>query len=129
MLVRPLAADDTPACDGIIASLPDWFGNETGIRECAEAVRAQHGFVAVIDGAIAGFLTVMRPRPRTAEISWMAVDPARRKAGVGRALIDALVDELHAQGVRFLAVKTLSDRDEYQPYAETRGSAPASVDS
>ena len=89
MHVRPLAPADTPASDGIIAALPEWFGNETGIRECAEAVRTQHGFVAVIDGAIAGFLTVTRPRPRTAEISWMAVAPARRKIGVGRALIDA----------------------------------------
>ena len=39
---------------------------------------------------------------------------------MGRALIDALVGLLHTEGVRFLAVKTLSDRMEWEPYAQTR---------
>lgn len=50
----------------------------------------------------------------------MAVHPARRHAGVGRAMIDALVAQLHGQDTRFLAVKTLSDRAAYEPYAQTR---------
>jgi hypothetical protein len=34
--------------------------------------------------------------------------------------VEALVETLHDDGTRFLAVKTLSDRDPYAPYAETR---------
>ena len=120
MAVRPLHADDAPTCDAIIAALPDWFGDEHGIRECAEAVRAQPGLVATVDDAVAGFLTVTRPRPHVAEISWMAVHPSHRGQGHGRALVDALAHTLHDDGTRFLAVKTLSDRDPYPPYGETR---------
>lgn len=120
MQVRPLRPDDAPACDAIIASLPDWFGDENGIRDCAAAVRADPGFVATVDDTVVGFLTVTRPRDRVAEISWMAVHPGHRGAGHGRALIDALVRTLHDDGTRFVAVKTLSDRDPYLPYAETR---------
>jgi GNAT superfamily N-acetyltransferase len=120
MPIRPLRPDDAPACDAIIAALPDWFGDPTGIRECAAAVRAEPGFVATVDDTVAGFMTIARPRPHVAEISWMAVHPDHRGAGHGRALVDALVEALHDDGTRFLAVKTLSDRDPYPPYAETR---------
>jgi rhodanese-related sulfurtransferase/GNAT superfamily N-acetyltransferase len=120
MAVRSLHAADATACDAIVAALPDWFGDEHGIRDCAEAVRSQPGFVATVDDAVVGFLTVARPRPRVAEISWMAVHPDHRGDGHGRALIEALVQTLHDDGTRFLAVKTLSDRDPYPPYAETR---------
>jgi len=120
MPVRSLHPDDAPACDAIIAALPDWFGDENGIRDCAAAVRKEPGFVATAQEAVVGFLTVTRPRAHVAEISWMAVHPDHRGAGHGRALIDALVQTLHDDGTRFLAVKTLSDRDPFPPYAETR---------
>jgi len=119
-MVRPLHPDDALVCDAIIAALPDWFGNENGIRECAEAVRSQSGLVATVDDAVVAFLTVVRPRPHVAEISWMAVHPAHRGQGHGHALVEALLRTLHADGTRFLAAKTLSDRDPYPPYAETR---------
>jgi hypothetical protein len=35
--IRPLDPADAPTCDAIIASLPDWFGLQEGIDECAEA--------------------------------------------------------------------------------------------
>jgi rhodanese-related sulfurtransferase/GNAT superfamily N-acetyltransferase len=120
MPIRQLRPDDAAACDAIIASLPDWFGDENGIRDCAAAVRAEPGFVATVEGAVVGFLTVTRPRDHVAEISWMAIHPDHRGGGHGRALVDALVQTLHADGTRFLAVKTLSDREPYPPYAETR---------
>ena len=113
-------ARDASSCDTIIASLPEWFGDEEGLRQCAAAVREQPGFVVERDGQVVAFLTVARPRPHTAEISWMAVHADHRGAGHGRALIDALVADLYAGDVRFLAVKTLSDRHPDLSYAETR---------
>jgi rhodanese-related sulfurtransferase/GNAT superfamily N-acetyltransferase len=120
MEVRPLAPADAAACDAIIGALPDWFGDDEGIRACAQAVRTQPGFATIEGGAVVGFLTVIRPRPRVAEISWMAVHPDHRGTGGGRALLDALVVDVHPQGIRFLVVKTLSDREPYEPYAQTR---------
>ena len=120
-MIRPLDPGDGTACDAIVASLPDWFGVEEGIRECAEAVRTQPGLVAEVDGEVSGFLTVARPYPQTPEISWLAVHARDRRRGIGRALIMALNDQLRTNGDQLVLVKTLSDRSDPGPeYAETR---------
>lgn len=120
MQVRPLEPSDATRCDEIIASLPDWFGNEQGIRDCAAAVRSHPGFVVEEEDTVTGFVTVGRPRPQVAEITWIAVYPDGRRHGCGRALLDAVVAELQGDGTRYLVVKTLSDREAYEPYAQTR---------
>jgi GNAT superfamily N-acetyltransferase len=122
MMIRSLAQEtDAIACDAIIASLPDWFGLEEGIAECAAAVRSQPGLVAELDGSVVGFLTMARPYPTTPEISWLAVRAGDRRHGIGRALIEAVGERCRADGDRILLVKTLSDREDPGPeYAETR---------
>ena len=120
-MIRSLDPGDGTACDAIVASLPDWFGLEEGIRECADAVRTQPGLVAEVDGEVSGFLTIARPYPQTPEISWLAVHARDRRRGIGRALIAALSDQLRTNGDRLVLVKTLSDRTDPGPeYAETR---------
>jgi GNAT superfamily N-acetyltransferase len=120
-MIRALHANDAPACDAIVASLPEWFGLEEGIRECAAAVRTQPGLVAEAEGEVVGFLTLTRPYPRTPEISWMAVRAGHRRRGTGRALIETMRDRLRAEGDLLVLVKTLSDREDPGPeYAETR---------
>ena len=103
-----------------VPELAAWFGDEAGIRDCAAAVRVQRGFVAEEDGAVVGFCTVELRDPGSAEITWMAVRADRRNLGVGTALVEARVERLAAEGVRRLLVKTLSERDPYPPYGETR---------
>lgn len=121
MLVRPLDhARDAEACDALIARLPDWFGDEQGIRDCAVAVRSHAGLVTVDDADLVGFLTWEPREAGVAEITWMAVTPERRRGGIGRTLLGRLIAELAALGVATLHVKTLSSRDPYPPYAETR---------
>ena len=125
-VIRPLDPSDATACDAIVASLPDWFGLDEGIRECAEALRTQPGLVAEVDGEVRGFLTIARPYPQTPEISWLAVHARDRRRRIGRALITALTDQLRTHGDRLVLVKTLSDRDDPGPeYAETRAFYPA----
>ena len=117
-MIRPLEPGDAERCDAIIRSLPDWFGNDQGITECAAAVRSQAGLVDVADGVVTGFLTWKRHHPDTAEITWLAVHADQRGAGTGTALVEALVAA--APGLRYLTVKTLSAACEYEPYEETR---------
>lgn len=120
-MIRSLELRDGAACDAIIASLPDWFGLEEGIRECAEAVRTQPGLVAEVGDEVTGFLTIARPYPGTPQISWLAVHARHRRRGIGRALIMALSDRLRTHGDRLVLVETLSDRRDPGPeYAETR---------
>ena len=72
-----------PSCDAIIASLPDWFGLQEGIDECAEAVRTQPGLVCERDGRVVGFLTVVRPsRSRRRSPGWPCM-PTTAGDGVG----------------------------------------------
>ncbi|HMK11484.1 MAG TPA: GNAT family N-acetyltransferase [Acidimicrobiales bacterium] len=128
MIIRPLHADDAEACGEIIAGLPDFFGLESGIVACAEAVRTEPGYVAVDEGAVVGFLTVERPFAQCAEISWMAVERAHRGAGIGTALVDALVADETGNGTRVLLVMTSGDAEEYVPtraFYVARGFLPA----
>lgn len=120
-MIRPLNASDADACDAIVAGLPEWFGNEDGIRECAEAVRTSEGLVADDGQGPVAFLTYERRYPSTAEITWMAVGDGRRDQGLGTALLDELAERLRGDGVRLLLAKTLSDREDPGPaYAATR---------
>lgn len=119
--VRELEPGDAAACDAIVAGLPEWFGNEQGIRECALAVRSHAGIVATDETGVTGFLTWTNERERgVAEITWMAVRATSRRRGIGRSLLGALVKRLRKQQVHRLDVKTLSERAAYTPYAETR---------
>jgi GNAT superfamily N-acetyltransferase len=122
--IRAQATADAPAYDDIIRSLPYHFGNEAGRQECARAVRADHGLVAVHDGAVVGFLTVERHFEHAAEITWMAVHATRRGQGIGRALIERLCAELRAEGRTLLLVMTLGasydEGDVVDSYERTR---------
>jgi predicted N-acetyltransferase YhbS len=123
-VIRPLAPADAEACDAVILTLPYHFANERGRAECARAVRAQDGLVAVDEGEVVGFLTLERHNLRSAEITWMAVRADRRRHGIGRGLIQRAVDDLARDGVEFLSVLTLAESEpeerETDNYADTR---------
>jgi ribosomal protein S18 acetylase RimI-like enzyme len=119
--IRSLTLADAEACDAIVRALPEWFGLEVGIVDCAAAVRSQDGLVAErVDGSVGGFLTWVRHFPETAEITWMAVAPDAHRQGVGRALVTALAERLTLEGARLLLVKTLSERGDSEHYDRTR---------
>jgi ribosomal protein S18 acetylase RimI-like enzyme len=53
-------------------------------------------------------------------VTWLAVERGAHRQGHGQALVDALARELAGAGVRYLTVKTLSDRSDDVYYARTR---------
>ncbi len=119
--VRTLEAADAATCDDIVASLPDWFGLDEGIRDCARDVRTQPGLVCERDQRVVGFLTYTQRTPAVSEITWIAVHANNRNRGMGTALVDELITRLSATTVRLLLVQTLSDREDPGPeYAATR---------
>jgi ribosomal protein S18 acetylase RimI-like enzyme len=123
-VIRPLTLADAEACDAVVLTLPYHFGNEAGRADCARAVRSQDGLVAVDEGEVAGFLTLERHDPRSAEITWMAVRADRRRQGFGRRLIERAIDDLAADGVELLSVLTMAESEpeerETDNYADTR---------
>ena len=120
--VRDLIRDssDVPACEAIVAGMPDYFGQEAGIAECHAALRSHSGLVVEDADGVAGFLTYQQHFPESAEISWMAVDRARHGRGMGTRLIETLVARLRQDGTKVLLVKTLSERHPDLGYARTR---------
>jgi ribosomal protein S18 acetylase RimI-like enzyme len=115
--IRELTSDDGPACDAIVASLPTFFGDPDGNRECAEAVRTQQGWVASLDDEIVGFLTVAPSSDEVSEITWMGVRDDHRGRGIGRELIDHLV---RSSTARALCVLTLGPSVPDAGYEGTR---------
>ena len=87
-------------------------------------MRRQDGLVALDDGAVAAFMTIVRHDPHSAEISWMAVRADCRRQGQGRALVEEAVRGLARDGVQFLCVLTLGpsavERQSHDNYAGTR---------
>ena len=112
VVIRPLEVGDASPCDEVVRSLPYHFGDPDGRRECAEAVRTAAGLVAVRDGQVVGFLTVVHNSESASEITWMAVHARHRGQGVGRALVGRLTDQLRAEGRRLLLVLTVSSLEE-----------------
>jgi ribosomal protein S18 acetylase RimI-like enzyme len=109
--IRALGPEDADACDEIVIGLPYHFATERGRRDCAAAVRRDPGLVAVEGGEVVAFLTYVHRFDEAAEITWMAVRADRRREGIGRALIDRLVEQLTAEGRRILLVLTVSPSD------------------
>src|SRR5688500_14972359 len=104
-------------------SLPDFFGHEGGRASCAEAVRAQAGFVAEQDENVIGFATWQDRKPETAEVTWAAVHRDFRHSGAGTALIEALCEDLRERGYKLaLAVTSAASKDDLIPdtYLPTR---------
>lgn len=114
MDIRPITPDDARSCDDIILTLPTFFGLEGGRQDCAEAVRTQRGLVAEDGGEVVGFLTVAPSTDETLEITWMAVRNDRRRSGIGRRLVETLVDEA-TQSILVLTAGPSSDEPDADP--------------
>ncbi len=118
--IVPLSPTHAGAIDALARSLPAWFGIEDGLQDLRACAERGPGYVALINGSVAGFVTLDRPFPETVEITWMAVSPDRHRQGIGRALVEAVIGEARVSGARLLHVKTLADSHPSPEYARTR---------
>ena len=78
-----------------------------------EKVEIRDVLVAVVDGDIAGYVRLSHPFPIASSahvftIAGIAVDPAFRRRGVGRALMDAAAAEARSRGARRLTLRVLA---------------------
>ena len=104
VVVRPLTEDDLGAVMGIeVASFRDaWtplaFGLDVRHNPCARYS------VAVVEGQVAGYLGWWST-PEGAAIVRVAVDPARRGAGVGRILVEQAARRARKEGADVLTLE------------------------
>lgn len=126
-MVRTLGRSD--AAHDILEELPEWFGIDRFTHEYVEAAAKFPNYVAVAASAptapgiaappigadggeipsedVLGVLLLDQRYPTSAEVHLLAVRRKHHRAGIGRALMERVEDDLRAQGVRLLSVKTL----------------------
>ena len=117
--VRAATAHDAGTCTAIVAGLADFFTDDVPDKVRSD-LRDHGGWVIDDAGGVVGFAIVQRRGRGAAEILWAAVAADRRGAGLGARLIDHVLDELSADGVQIVEVKTLDPSADYAPYDATR---------
>jgi GNAT superfamily N-acetyltransferase len=71
-------------------------------------------------GDVVGFVSVKIHTAFAAEVYVMGVKRPWHRHGIGRVLIEAVVELAISQGLKFLTVKTLSPSNDDPNYARTR---------
>lgn len=110
-----------PAATGrILRALPSWFGLEQAILDYVNDASVMSSYLAIRDSETIGVALVHRHFPESAELHLIAVHPGARGSGVGSKLVTAVEDDLRADGVLLLQVKTTGESFEHEGYAQTR---------
>ena len=117
--VRAATPQDADRCVAIVDGLPDFFTDDVPDKVRVD-LRDHGGWVVDDAGDVLGFVIAERRGTRAAEILWAAVAADRRGAGLGARLVDHVLDELSADGVQIVEVKTLDASEDYAPYDATR---------
>jgi N-acetylglutamate synthase-like GNAT family acetyltransferase len=109
-LIRPAVIQDVPPLESFIRPfvesdrlLPRTTGELTSLIE--------HGFVAELQGRIAGFAALEVYSTKLAEVRSLAVAPIHQGRGIGRRLIDACVGR--AKELDILEVMAITATEEF----------------
>ena len=108
------------AVEQLLLGLPEWFGIEESNRGYVESARVLPSTAATLDGEVVGVCLVHMHNPLAAEIHLLAVRRDIHRLGIGRRILDRVVSELRAGGVRLVQVKTFGPSGDSIEYERTR---------
>jgi GNAT superfamily N-acetyltransferase len=120
MTVRVVPGSDPAAVERLLRGLPEWFGIESSLVEYVDAARRLPTLLAYDGDEPVGAVVLERHFPTAEEIHLIAVDRARHRRGIGRALLAAAEDAARRDGVTLMSVKTLGPSHPDAGYARTR---------
>ncbi len=104
----------------VLEKLPEWFGDKEALDAYVREVAGLPFWAALSDGKCLGFFAVSTHYAHTGEIVVCGVLPEAQHAGIGKALYYEAESYFRETGCKYAVVKTLSDRVDFQPYAQTR---------
>ena len=119
-LHRRVNDDQVEKCAAVLDSLSEWFGDAAAVSAYLNDLPSLETYLAKRDSDIVGFAAVKRNDPHIAEIHVMGVARKERRRGVGRALMNRMVEDLARSGIETLKVQTLGPSAADPAYAETR---------
>ena len=117
--IIPMAEEHLEQVIKIIEALPEWFDIDARTRAIPIDLQFQEVYVAEDDGQIVGFITLYVAEGRV-NIGWLGVHPDDQRKGIGSQLIEAAEDYCRQKGIMELAVYTLGESVDYEPYESTR---------
>jgi ribosomal protein S18 acetylase RimI-like enzyme len=91
-----------------------------------DRLRPEDVIVALAEGEVAGYVRLQPVSPLAStshvlQVNGIAVDPARQRRGVGRALVDAAVAEARLRGARRLTLRVLGANEGARQLYESAG--------
>jgi ribosomal protein S18 acetylase RimI-like enzyme len=107
-------------CEEILRSLPRWFGIEEAITNYVSTVRDLLFITVNLYGKTVGFCAVKVHYGINAELYVLGVFEAFHRTGIGKRMMVYLEDYCRANDIKFLTVKTLSERHPDVHYRKTR---------
>lgn len=118
-IIRPLIESDHAAVNKVVAGLPDWFDEHARTMAIPIDIQYQTGFVAERQGTVVGFITLYVAEGKL-NIGWLGVQHKLHRQGIGRLLLGKADEVAKRMGIRELALYTLGDGVDYEPYERTR---------
>jgi ribosomal protein S18 acetylase RimI-like enzyme len=118
-MIRALVEADHSEVIEIVAGLPDWFDDTARTISIPIDIKHQRGFVAERQGKVVGFITLYVAEGKL-NIGWLGVQPDLHRQGIGRLLLDKAEEVSRQLGVPELALYTLGEGVDYEPYERTR---------
>lgn len=116
MIVKPI--DSTNEILNIARELPEYF-NPAGLEQIEKDTKTNMMFGAFDNDKMIGFVMYKEINLEVVEMTWLGVKPKNQGKGIGTKLVvDTL--ELMRQKYKVCMIKTLSDKDNYEPYKKTR---------
>jgi ribosomal protein S18 acetylase RimI-like enzyme len=107
--------------ENILRHLPEWFGNEKALCEYATNVAKFPYWIAVNQlGGCVGFISTKIHYGYTGDIYVFGVLPEYHNNGIGKKLFDSAEEYFINNACKYIIVKTLSEKAEYEPYERTR---------
>lgn len=108
-MIRPICdpAEKEAIAAAILQALPEWFGLPDSTAEYIVQSRSMPFWAAFQGETAVGFAALKETSPDTGEIYVMGVRPDCHRAGVGKALFQALETGARERGYSYLQVKTV----------------------
>ncbi|MFN8487079.1 MAG: GNAT family N-acetyltransferase [Caldilineaceae bacterium] len=118
-IICDLTSSDYASVDQLVAGLPEWFDEHARSTSIPIDIKHQRGFVAKRQDKVVGFITLYVAEGKL-NIGWLGVQHDLHRQGIGRLLLAKAEAVARQLGVPELALYTLGDAVDYEPYEHTR---------